>query len=38
MEQRVRYDIDYVERWSLGLDLRILLVTAMIAWRQPTAY
>jgi putative colanic acid biosynthesis UDP-glucose lipid carrier transferase len=38
MEQRVRYDIEYVERWSLGLDLRILLVTAMIAWRQPTAY
>ncbi len=38
MEQRVRFDIEYVERWSLGLDLRILLVTAMIAWRQPTAY
>jgi Undecaprenyl-phosphate glucose phosphotransferase len=38
MAARVRYDIDYVERWSLWLDLRILLRTLFIAWRQPTAY
>ncbi len=38
MEQRVRFDLHYVEPWSLWLDARILLRTLAIAWRQGTAY
>ena len=28
IEKRVEYDIWYIENWSLGLDIRILLKTA----------
>ena len=28
IEKRVKYDIWYIENWSLGLDIRILLKTA----------
>ena len=27
LRKRIQYDLDYIERWSLGLDLRILLMT-----------
>ena len=27
MRGRIEYDIQYIERWSLGLDLRIILIT-----------
>jgi lipopolysaccharide/colanic/teichoic acid biosynthesis glycosyltransferase len=27
ISERIRYDIDYIEHWSLGFDLRILLRT-----------
>lgn len=29
IEERTRYDIWYVENWSLGLDLKIILLTAV---------
>jgi len=29
IEERARYDNYYIENWSLGLDLRILLRTAL---------
>jgi putative colanic acid biosynthesis UDP-glucose lipid carrier transferase len=33
MEARVKYDIDYLRHWSLTLDLKILLLTAVkIVW------
>ncbi len=38
MEQRVEHDIWYINHWSVWLDLRILLKTMLLAWRQPTAY
>jgi Undecaprenyl-phosphate glucose phosphotransferase len=38
MRARVACDIYYVEHWSLWFDLRILLRTLVIAWRQSTAY
>jgi lipopolysaccharide/colanic/teichoic acid biosynthesis glycosyltransferase len=27
LRKRVQYDLDYIERWSVGLDLRIMLMT-----------
>jgi exopolysaccharide biosynthesis polyprenyl glycosylphosphotransferase len=27
LRKRIQYDLDYIRRWSLGLDLRILLMT-----------
>ncbi|WP_287127953.1 exopolysaccharide biosynthesis polyprenyl glycosylphosphotransferase, partial [Candidatus Cyanaurora vandensis] len=37
--ERVRYDLYYIENWSLLLDLRILLVTCwQVIWGQPNAY
>ena len=38
MHRRVRYDIDYIRRWSLGLDLRIIVLTAVKVLGQKTAY
>jgi Undecaprenyl-phosphate glucose phosphotransferase len=38
MEQRVKYDVDYSENWSLWLDVRILLRTVGIAIRGQNAY
>jgi undecaprenyl-phosphate glucose phosphotransferase len=33
LRKRVQYDLDYIERWSLGLDLRILLMTVQhVLW------
>jgi putative colanic acid biosysnthesis UDP-glucose lipid carrier transferase len=38
MEARVRYDLDYLRNWSLGLDLHILLKTVAIVFRDRHAY
>jgi lipopolysaccharide/colanic/teichoic acid biosynthesis glycosyltransferase len=27
LEERIRYDVYYIENWSLGFDLKILLKT-----------
>jgi exopolysaccharide biosynthesis polyprenyl glycosylphosphotransferase len=33
LRKRVQYDLDYIERWSIGLDLRILLMTVQhVLW------
>jgi putative colanic acid biosynthesis UDP-glucose lipid carrier transferase len=38
MSQRVRYDLEYLKNWSLGLDLRILIKTARIVLTDRSAY
>jgi len=38
MDQRVRCDLYYIENWSLGLDIRILLKTLFTLHRQRNAY
>jgi exopolysaccharide biosynthesis polyprenyl glycosylphosphotransferase len=38
LEQRLAYDLRYACEWSLGLDLKILLLTALRIFRDPNAY
>jgi len=38
MRERIAYDIDYMNNWSLWLDLRILARTAMLVFRDDRAY
>jgi Undecaprenyl-phosphate glucose phosphotransferase len=38
MEQRVRYDLDYLRHWSPLLDLKIVLLTAQRLFRDEKAY
>lgn len=33
LRKRIQYDLDYIERWSIWLDLRVLLMTVQhVAW------
>ena len=38
MQKRVEYDMEYIHRWSLGLDIRIILVTAFKTLYDKNAY
>jgi len=38
MKKRVEYDLDYLRNWSLPLDLQIILRTALLMVRDPSAY
>jgi undecaprenyl-phosphate galactose phosphotransferase/putative colanic acid biosynthesis UDP-glucose lipid carrier transferase len=38
MEKRVEYDLWYINNWSLGLDIGILLKTILVGFRQHSAY
>ncbi len=38
MRQRIEYDLEYLRRWSLGLDLRIVLQTFLVLLRDRHAY
>jgi len=38
MARRVEYDLWYINHWSFWVDLRILLKTLIVAFRQPMAY
>ncbi len=38
MQKRVEYDLDYLRQWSIWLDLKILLRTALAITRDPNAY
>lgn len=38
MERRVRFDLDYLRHWSLGLDFKILVRTVFLMWKDKNAY
>ena len=38
IDDRTMYDVYYIENWSLGLDLKIVLLTALRAFTQRHAY
>ncbi|MDE1924228.1 MAG: sugar transferase, partial [Gammaproteobacteria bacterium] len=38
MEARVNYDLEYLRHWSLLLDLKIILLTAVKVFRDDKAY
>lgn len=38
MRQRVEYDIQYLQNWSLGLDLKIIFKTALVLFQNHNAY
>ena len=38
MQRRVEHDLDYIDRWSLMLDLRILFMTVFTSLLQKNAY
>ncbi|MEM1409311.1 MAG: undecaprenyl-phosphate glucose phosphotransferase, partial [Pseudomonadota bacterium] len=38
MEARLRYDLDYIENWSIWFDLRILVLTVRAVLRPENAY
>lgn len=38
MKRRVEHDLWYIDNWSLLLDLKIIVRTAITGFRQPTAY
>ena len=38
VEKRIEYDLYYIEQWSLGLDLKILLLTVWLIFRDRNAY
>jgi putative colanic acid biosynthesis UDP-glucose lipid carrier transferase len=38
MEARVKYDLQYIENWSIWLDFKILVMTAFVVLAQDKAY
>lgn len=38
MRQRVDFDLHYINNWSVWLDLRIIIRTVHLVWRDPAAY
>lgn len=38
MRKRVEFDLHYIEHWSLLLDLKIVLMTAITVWVHENAY
>jgi len=38
MAERVRYDLDYIENWSIWLDLKIMIMTPLFGLFRKSAY
>ncbi|MDP2071320.1 undecaprenyl-phosphate glucose phosphotransferase [Methylotenera sp.] len=38
MKARIDYDIDYLKKWSLGMDIKIILKTVLLIFKDSKAY
>lgn len=38
LRKRLQYDMEYIDRWSIGFDLAILMRTLWLVLRDPNAY
>ena len=38
MQRRIEFDLDYLRRWSLSLDLKIICRTIFVMFRDRNAY
>ena len=38
LERRIEHDLYYIENWSLGLDIKIIMLTLLRGFRDPHAY
>ncbi|HNX20605.1 MAG TPA: sugar transferase [Acidobacteriota bacterium] len=38
MRKRVEYDLYYIENWSLWLDIKVMVMTALTVLRDRNAY
>ncbi len=38
IEKRIQYDIWYIENWSFGLDIKILIITLFKGFVDKNAY
>ena len=38
LHERLAYDLDYINHWSLWFDIRIILKTLLVAFGQRHAY
>jgi putative colanic acid biosynthesis UDP-glucose lipid carrier transferase len=38
MENRVKYDLEYIDRWSLALDLKVIVKTAFVGFVGKNAF
>ena len=38
MQKRIDFDIDYLKKWSLGLDIKIILKTVLLIFKDAKAY
>ena len=38
MQQRVEYDLYYIEHWSIWLDMKIIVRTVVGGWAGKNAY
>jgi putative colanic acid biosynthesis UDP-glucose lipid carrier transferase len=38
MKARIDYDIEYLKKWSLGLDIKIILKTVLLVFKDTKAY
>lgn len=38
MEQRVRYDLEYIDNWSIWFDIKVLLLTPLFGFISRKAY
>jgi putative colanic acid biosynthesis UDP-glucose lipid carrier transferase len=38
MKSRIEYDLDYLKKWSLSLDIKIILKTVLLVFSDSKAY